>query len=131
MVRGTNILEQVLTQVIERVGEKPTPLAQRTLKEYINTLETDSEIESEEPPLIPDMSPIIRPEVQPIEISMLHFPLSETKLSIVIDKIQDINLELLMNSIEIYLAQEKVSQNKEKPVNSSERSMGRGSKEIN
>ena len=35
-------LEQVLTQVIERVGEKPTPPIQGTLTESINTLETNS-----------------------------------------------------------------------------------------
>ena len=79
-------------QVIERVGEKPTYLAQRTLTESIITLETDLEIESDQPPLAPDMSPIIRPEVKSIEMSMPCFP-----------------LELFMNSMEIYLAQEEVS----------------------
>ena len=34
-----------------------------------------------------------------------------------------------MNSMEIYLAQEEVSQNKEKLINSSERKYGKGSKE--
>ena len=43
-------LEQVLTQVIEIVGDKPTSLAQGTLRESINTLETDLEIESDQPP---------------------------------------------------------------------------------
>ena len=104
-------LEKVFTQVIEGVGKKP-PLAQGTLKESINTLETKSEMESDQPPLTSDMSPVIRPEVQSIEMPMPCFPLSETKPSVVIDKTQDIILELLMNSMEIYLAQEEVSQNK-------------------
>ena len=33
------------------------------------------------------------------------FSLSETKLSVVLDKTKDIILELLMNSMEIYLGQ--------------------------
>ena len=86
------------------------------------------ERESDQPPLTPGMSPIIRPEVQSIEMSMPHFPLSETKCSVVIDKTQDIIPELLMNVMEIYLAQEEVSQNKEKLVNSSERKYGEGPK---
>ena len=44
---------------------------------------------------------------------------------VVLDKIQDIFLVLLMNSMEIYLAQEEVPQNKEKLV---ERKYGKGSK---
>ena len=121
-------LEQVLTQVIERVGKKSTSLAQGTLTEFIFALETNSEIESDQPPLTPDMSPIIRPEVQSIEISIPHFPLSETKLSVVLDKTQEIIFELLMNSMEIYLAQEKVFQDKEKFVSSSERKYWKGFK---
>ena len=74
------------------------------------------------------MSPIIRPEVQSIEISMPRFPLSETKLSVVIDMTQDIILDLLMNSMEIYLVQEEVFQNKEKLVNNSGRKYGKRSK---
>ena len=58
------------------------------------------------------MSPIIRSEVQSIEISMPHFPLSGTKLSVAPDKTQEIILELLMNSMEISLVQEKVFQNR-------------------
>ena len=56
------------------------------------------------------------------------FPLSETKLSVVLDKTQDIILELLMNSMEICLAQEEISLNKEKFVCSSERKYGKASK---
>ena len=114
-VRGTNILEQVLTQVMDRVGEKPTSLTEGTLIESIslNTPETNLEIESDQPPLTPDMAPIIRPEVQ---LSMPYFPLNETKLSVVLDKTQEIILELLLNSVEIYLGREEISQNKEKFV---------------
>ena len=54
--------------------------------------------------------------------------MSETKLSVVLDKTQEIILELLLNSMEIYLAQEKVLQNKEKFLRSSERMYGKGSK---
>ena len=74
------------------------------------------------------MSPIIRADIQSIEMSKSHFPLSKTKLSIVIDKTQDTILELLMNSMEIYVVQEEVSQNKEKLVSSSERKYGKGFK---
>ena len=45
------------------MGEKPKSLAQGTLTESKNNQETDSEIESDQPPPTPDMSPIIRPEV--------------------------------------------------------------------
>ena len=121
-------LKQIIRQVIERVGEKSTSPAQGTLTESINILKTDSEVEFEQLPLTPDMSPMIRSEVQSIEMSMSHFPLSKTEFSVVIDKTQDIILELLMNSMEIYLAQDKVSQNKEQFVNSSEKKYGKGSK---
>ena len=60
---------------------------------------------------MPEMSPIIRSEVQSIE-PMPHFLLREIKLSAVLDKTQDIILELLIISIEIYLAQEELSQYK-------------------
>ena len=73
------------------------------------------------------MSPIIRSKVQSIE-SLPHFPLSETKFSVVLDKTQDIILELLINSTEIYLAQEEFSQNKENYISSSEQKFGKGSK---
>ena len=95
------------------MGKEPTSPAQGTLTESINALETDLEVEFQQAPLTPDMPLIIRPEVQSIEMSMHQFPLSETELSVVIDKIQDIILELLMISMEIYLAQEEVSENKD------------------
>ena len=92
------ILEQVITQVIEKVGEKSTPPEH----DFVHTLETDSEMEFKQLSPTPDMSSIIRSKIQPTE-SILHFPLSETKLSVVLDKTQDIILELLINSTEIYL----------------------------
>ena len=75
------IPEQVITQVIERVGEKSTPPEH----EFVHMLETDSEMEIEQLPPTPDMSPIIRSKIQTTE-SIPHFPLGETKLSIVFDK---------------------------------------------
>ena len=74
------------------------------------------------------MSPIIRSGVQSREISMPQFPLNKTNLSVVIDKTQDIIPESLMNSMEIYLAQEEVSLNKEKLVNNAGRKYGKGLK---
>ena len=62
------------------MGEKSTSPAHGILTEFINTLETNSEIESEQPPLNPDMSSIISLDIQSREMSMHHFPLSETKL---------------------------------------------------
>ena len=112
LVRGTSIFREVLTQVMERLGEKTTSPEHGTLRESINTLETNSKIESEQPPPTPDISPIIRPEVQSIEMYLPCFRLSETKCSIVINKTQVIILELLMNSIKIYLTEEEVSQTK-------------------
>ena len=127
-------LGQVLTQVLERLCEKPTSPEHGTLTESTNTMETQLDIEFEQPPLTPDMSPITRPEVQSIEMSMPHFPLNKTKLSVVIDKTQNIILELLINTVEIpkqkiSVAQEDVFQNKQKLVNSSQRKYGKGSKE--
>ena len=55
------------------------------------------------------MSPIIRPEVESLEVSIPHFPMSETKLSVMIDKTQHIIFELLISTAKIYLAQEEVS----------------------
>ena len=48
-----------------------------------------------------------------------------------VDKTQAIILELLLNTAEIYLAQEEMSQNKEieNPANSSKWKYGKGSKE--
>ena len=79
------------------------------------------------------MSPIVRPEVKPLEVSISHFPMSVTQLSVVIDKTQDIILELLINTAEIYLTHEEVSQNKdieENPANSSKWKYRRGLKGI-
>ena len=81
-------LEQVLTQVIERVSKKPTSQTHGTLTESINTLGTDALIESEQPPPTPDMSPIIRPELQSLEMSMPHFPMRKPKLSVVIVRLE-------------------------------------------
>ena len=63
-------------------------------------------------------------------MSMPCLPLSETKLSIVIDKTKDIILEVLTNIAEMYLAQEEVFKNKEieNSANSSEQKYGKGSK---
>ena len=91
--------EHAITQVIERVGEKSTPPEH----EIVHTLETDTEMESQQLPPTLDMSPIIRSKIPPTE-SIPHFPLSETKLSVVLDKTQDIILKLLINSTEMYLA---------------------------
>ena len=53
------------------------------------------------------MSPIIRPiESEP------HFPLHETKISVVLNKTQDIILELLLNFRAIHLTQKELSKNK-------------------
>ena len=75
--------------MIERVGENSTPPEH----ELLHTPETDSEIEFEQLLPTPDMSPIIRSKTPPME-SISHFPLSETKLSVVLDKTQDIILGL-------------------------------------
>ena len=72
------------------------------------------------------MSPIMRSKVQSME-SMPHFPLSKTKLSVVFDKNHGIILELLINSAEIYLVREELSQNKENHVSSSEQKFRKGS----
>ena len=57
------ILEQVITQVVERVGEKSTPPG----LEIVHTLETDSEMEFKQLTPTPDNSPIIRSKIQPTE----------------------------------------------------------------
>ena len=111
--------------------KNPTSPEYETLSpESINILETASNMETKQPPLTPDMSPVVRPEVESIEMSMPHFPLSETKLSVIIDKTQDIILELLTSTAEIYLAQEEVFQNKEidNPANSPKWKYRKGSK---
>ena len=47
-------------------------------------------MEPDQLPLTPDMPPIIRPEVESLEVCMPHFPM--TKLSVMIDKTQHIIL---------------------------------------
>ena len=106
---------------MERVDETLT--SKEVLAQSINIPENNLDIESDQTPLTPDMSPIIRPEV---ELSMPHFPLSETRFSVVLDKTQEIILESLLNSVEIYLAKEETIKNKENPVKSSERKYGEG-----
>ena len=98
--------------------------------ESINNLESESEMEPEQPCPAPNMSSIVRPEVELIKMSMPCFPLSETKPRVIIDKTQDIILDLLISTVEIYLAQEEVSQNKEieNPANSPKWKYGKWSK---
>ena len=57
------ILEQVIIQVIERVGEKSIPPEH----EFVHALETDLELEFEQLPPTLDMSHIIRSKIQPTE----------------------------------------------------------------
>ena len=83
--------------------ENPTSPEHESLTESINTPETESDMKPELPLPTPDMSPIVRPE--PIEMSMPQIPMSKTKLSVVVYKTQDIILELLINTAEIYLTQ--------------------------
>ena len=53
-IRGTNILEQVIMLVMERVGEKSTPPEYA----FVQTPETDLSLqEFEQLPLTPNMSP--------------------------------------------------------------------------
>ena len=73
------IIEQVITQVIERVGQKSLGY------KLVHIPETDSAMEFKQLPPTPHMSPIIRPKTKPIK-SIPSFPLSETKLSVVLDK---------------------------------------------
>ena len=117
------ILEQVITQVIKRVSEKSTPPEH----EFVHTLEADSEMEFEQLPPTLDMSPIIWYKIPSME-SIPHFPVSENKLSVVLDKTQDIILELLINSMEIYLAWQQSSQNKENCMSKLEQKLGKQSK---
>ena len=117
------IPEWVITQVVKRVGEKSTPPGH----EFVCTPETYSEMKFKQLPPTPHMSSIIRSKIQSTE-SIPHFPLSETKLIAVLDETKDITLELLINSTEIYLAWEELSQNKENNISSSEPKFGKGSK---
>ena len=89
----------------------------------VHTSETDSMAEFNQLAQNPDMSPIIRPKTKLVE-SMPRFPLIEIKLSVVLDKIQDIILELLINSTEIYLAPEKLTENEENYIHDSEHKFG-------
>ena len=73
------------------------------------------------------MFPIIRSKTQPRKY-MPHYPLSETKLSIVLDKTEEHILELLINSTDISLAQEELSQSRENYVSDSEQKVVKGSK---
>ena len=63
------IPEQVIMQVVERVGKKSTP----PMHKFVHTLKTDSEMELQQLPPTPDMSPIICSKIQPTE-SIPHFP---------------------------------------------------------
>ena len=110
------ILEQIIMQVVEKVDGRTIFFEQ----EPTHTPETDSEREL---PPTPDMSPITRPIV--LEFP---FPLSETKISVVLDKTQDMILELLLHSAEIYLVQEEWSKNKESCTSKSKQGCGKGSK---
>ena len=74
-------------------------------QEPMHTPETDSE---KELPPTPDMTPIVRP----IEFES-SLPLREAKIEVILDKTQNIILELLLNSAEIYLVQEELDKNKE------------------
>ena len=60
--------------------------------------------------------------------SLPHFPLSELILNVVLDKTEDITLELLCNSTEIYLACEESSQNGENYISNLEQKCEKGSK---
>ena len=97
---------------------KKSSLVQWALTESMNTSECNMEIESDQPPLIPDMSPIRRPE----EPSLIPYCfLSETKLSVVLDKTQEIILEFLPGSAEIYLARKERSRSEGKFLSNLER----------
>ena len=112
--------KQIILLVVERVSKDSTSPEHEsftefsTIQESIKPPENESEMEPEQPPLTPDMSPNIRPEAEPIEISMPCFSMSETKLSVMVDKIQDVIPELCINTTKIFLAQEGVSQNRDR-----------------
>ena len=91
----------------------------------MNTSESNLEIESNQPPPTPDMSSIKRHE----ELILIPYCfLSETKLSVVLDKIQEIILKFLLRSGEIYQAREKKSKNEERFLSNLGRKYGNGSK---
>ena len=104
-------LEYVLTQGLERMGKGTISPAQGILRESMNTSESNLEIESDQPPPTQDMSSLRRPE-EPSLIAPSF--LSEMKLSVVLDKTQEIILEFLLGNAEIYLAREERSRGKEK-----------------
>ena len=110
------ILEQIITQVIEKVDGRTIFFEQ----EPIHTPETDSE---KELPPTPDMSPIIRP----IEFKS-SLPLREDEICVVLDKTQNIILELLLNYAEIYLVQEELSKYNENVANKSKQGCQKESK---
>ena len=85
------ILEQIITWVIEKVYGRIIFFEQ----EPMHSLETDSE---KELPPAPDMPPNVRP----IEFKF-SLPLREADTGVVLHKTQNIILELLLNSVEIYL----------------------------
>ena len=120
-------LRNIILQVVES-GQKPHLSCACILTDSINTPNTESEMEPEQPPPTQGMSPIIRPEVESLEMAMPCFPISETKLHVVIDKTQDIIPELLINTMEIYLAQEEVFKSKGigNTANSSEQKYEKG-----
>ena len=111
-------VDEIVMQVVKKMGESPSS----PVHAFINTLDTESELESEQSPLTPDMSPIIRPEIEPLEVPMPCSSMSETNLNIVKDKTQDSILEFLINTSEIYLVQERGA------TISSKQKYGKGSK---
>ena len=110
------ILEQIITQVMEKVNGKTVFFE----KEPMHTPETDSK--GGLPPTL-HMSPIIKP----MELES-PFPLSKANISVVRDKTQDIILELLLHSAEIYSGQEELSENKENCLSKSKQGCGKVSK---
>ena len=74
------ILEQIITQIVEKVDERTIFFEQ----EPMHTPETDFE----KLPPTPDMSPIVRP----IEFEF-SVPLKEAKIAVSLDKTQNIHLE--------------------------------------
>ena len=112
------IVEQIIMQVMEKVSGR-TIFSEH---EPMHTPETNSRREL---PPTPDLSPIIRP----MELES-PLPLSETRTSVVLDKTQDIILELLLHSAEIYLIQKELSKTRRIAQVSLKKNMERGPKEI-
>ena len=103
----------MITQVVEKEDERTIFFEQ----EPMHTPETDSEKET------PDMFPIVRP----IEFES-SLPLGEDKIKVVLDKTQNIILELLLSSAEIYLIQKELGKNKDNIKNKSKHWCGQESK---